>query len=160
MKPARWQSDCCSNIDSAVPVKISNCSKLGRIADAVALMWPQAAVRICKKYGHIIRCVVQYYEIGRPIAIDLTSVEIIADPEIFQHTCAGLRSYRLKGSIAVPQSRPDQFSAERVLLHDHPEIEQTIMIKVDHFEFVRRRCTDDRRPECKISVARKYTHSI
>ena len=86
MKPARWQSDCCSNIDSAVPVKISNCSKLGRIADAVALVWSQAAVRIYKKDRHIIRCIVQYHQIGRPIAIDVTSMDVIADPEIFQNT--------------------------------------------------------------------------
>ena len=112
MKSARRQSNCCRNIQSAVTVKISNCSKLGRIADAVALIWSQAAVRIYEKDGHIIRCIVQYHEIGRSIAIHVTGMEVVADPKIFENTRPRLCSYRLKRSITVAQSRPNQFSAE------------------------------------------------
>jgi hypothetical protein len=54
VKPAGRESDRCRNIDSAVTVKISQCSMLGRVADAVALMWAQAAVRIAEKNRHII----------------------------------------------------------------------------------------------------------
>lgn len=154
MKSARRQPDCCCDIKSSIAVEISHCSKLRRIADAVAFMWPQAAVRICKKYRHIIRCIVQYHEIGRPIAIHVTSMEVIADPKIFQHTRAGLCSYRLKSAITITQSRSNQFGAEGILLHDHPEIEQTVMIKVDHLKLVRRCSTYDRGAKRKIPVSR------
>jgi hypothetical protein len=54
VKPARREPDRSRYIDSAVTVKISHCSILRRVADAVALMWAQAAVRIAEKNGHII----------------------------------------------------------------------------------------------------------
>lgn len=50
-------------------------------------------------------------------------MDIVADPKIFQHTRTRLRSYRLKGSVAVSQRRPDQLRAEGILLHNHSEIE-------------------------------------
>jgi hypothetical protein len=124
------------------------------------LIWSQAAVRIYKKDGHIIRCIVQYHEIGRSIAIHVTGMEVIADPKIFQHTRTRLRSYRLKRSITVAQGSPNQFRAERFLLHDHPQIEQTVMIKVDHLELVRRRSADNRSAKRKVSVSRKYPHPV
>lgn len=87
-------------------------------------------------------------------------MKVVADAEIFQHTRACLGSHRLKRPVAVAQGRPDQLSAKGILLHDHREIEQTIMIKVCHFELVRRCSTNDRRSERKISVSWKYAHSI
>ena len=63
-------------------------------------------------------------------------MDIVADPKIFQHTRTRLRSYRLKGSVAVSQRRPDQLRAEGILLHN------------------------DRRAKRKISVARQYAHAV
>jgi hypothetical protein len=46
VKSARRQADCCRNIDSAVTVEISQGPENWRIANAVALVRAQAAVRI------------------------------------------------------------------------------------------------------------------
>ena len=123
-------------------------------------MWLQAAVRIAKKDRHIIRGIVKHQEIGRSVTVQVTSFEVVADPKVFQHTRTGLRSYRLKCSVTVTQSRSNRISAKGILLHDHPEIEQTVVIKVGYFELVRRCSTNDRRSKRKIFVSRKYAHSI
>lgn len=86
MKSAWRQPDRRCNIDSAVPVKISDRSKLRRITDAVPLMWSQAAVGIDKKHRHVVRRVVQHHNVGRSISIDISRMDVVADPEIFQHT--------------------------------------------------------------------------
>ena len=86
VKPARRQPDRCRNIDSTVTVKISQGPKNGRVADAVALVRAQAAVRIYDKDRHIIRCVVKYDEIRRSVAVHVTRFQVVADPQIFQHT--------------------------------------------------------------------------
>ena len=130
MKPARREPDRCRNIDSAITIKISQCSKIGRVTDAVALMWAQAAVRIDKKDRHIIRCIVKYQEIRRSIAVQVTSFQVVADPKIFQNTRTGLRSYRLKGSVTITQSCRNRVRAEGFLLQYHPYIEQTVLIKI------------------------------
>ncbi len=122
-------------------------------------MWSQAAVRIYKKDGHIIRCIVQYHEIGRSIAIHVTSVEVVADPQIFQNTRTGLRSYRLKGSVTITQSRRNRVGAEGLLLHYHPDIEQTVVIKIAHFELVRPCRADERGSKREVSVPRKHSHT-
>src|ERR1051325_10349317 len=106
-------------------------------------MWLQAAIRLDEKSRYITPRIVQYRQAVRSIAIDVTSMDVIAYPKIFQHTRTALCSYRLKGSVAVAQSRSDQFSAKGLLLHDHPEIEQTVVIKVNHLELIRRRSADD-----------------
>jgi hypothetical protein len=69
VKPARREPDRCRNIDSAIAIKISQCSKLGCVTDAEALMWAQAAVRIAEKDRHIIRCIVKYQEFRRPKSV-------------------------------------------------------------------------------------------
>ena len=139
MKSARRKPDRCRNIDSAVTVKISQCSMLRRVTDAVALMWSQAAVRIAKKDRHIVRCIVKHQEIRRSVTVQVTSFEVVADPKIFQNTRTGLRSYRLKGSVTVTQSRRNRIRAEGILLQYHPDIEQTVLIEIAHFELVRPR---------------------
>jgi hypothetical protein len=63
VKPARREPNRCGNIDSAITVKISHGPKNGRVADAVALVWTQAAVWVYDKDRHIIRCIVKYHEI-------------------------------------------------------------------------------------------------
>ena len=122
-------------------------------------MWAQAAVRIAEKDRHIIRCIVKYQQIRSSVAVQVTGFEIVANPKIFQNTRAGLRSYRLKGAIAIAQSRRNQFRAEGILLQYHPYIEQTVVIEIAHFELVRRGSTDDRSSEHKISVSRKHAHT-
>ena len=112
MKPARRQADRCRNIESAITIKISHCPKNGRVADAVPLVRAQAAVRVYDKDRHIIRCVVKYHEIRPSIAVHVTRFQVVADPQIFQNTRTGLRSYRLKGSVTIAQSRRNQVRAE------------------------------------------------
>jgi len=132
---------------------------LRRVADAVASMWLQAAVRIAKKDRHIVRCIVKHQEIRRSVTVQVTSFEVVADPKIFQNTRTGLRSYRLKCSVTVTECCRDRISAEGILLQYHPHIEQTVVIEIAHFELVRRGSTDDRRSERKISVSRKHAHT-
>jgi hypothetical protein len=122
-------------------------------------MWSQAAVRIAKEDRNIVRCIVKYHDIGGSIAIHIPSFKIIADPKIFQNARTGLRSYRLKRSIAITQSSRDRIRAEGILLQYHPQIEQTVVIKIGHFELVRRGSTHDRRSKRQVSVARKHTHT-
>jgi len=159
VKSARRQADCCRNIESTVTVKISNCSKLRRVTNPVASMWLQAAVRIAKKDRHIVRCIVKYQEIWRSVAVQVTGFEVIADPKIFQNTRTGLRSYRLKGSVTITQSRRNRVGAEGLLLHYHPDIEQTVAIKIAHFELVRPCRADDRGSKREVSVPRKHSHT-
>jgi hypothetical protein len=83
VKPARRQTYRCRNINSAVRVKISHCPKLRRVTDSVSLMLAEAAVGIDKKHRHIIRRVVEHDEIGRSVAIHVTDIQVIADPEVF-----------------------------------------------------------------------------
>ena len=123
-------------------------------------MWLQAAVRIAKKDRHIIRGIVKHQEIGRSVTVQVTSFEVVANPKVFQNTRTGLRYYRLKCSVTITQSRRNRIGAEGFLLHYHPDIEQTVVIEVAHFELVRRGSTDDRRSKRKIFVSRKYAHSI
>ena len=138
MKPARRKADSCRNIESAITVKISHCSKNGRVADTVPLVRAQAAVRVYDKDRHIIRCIVKHHEIRRSIAVHVTGFQVVADPKIFQNTRTGLRSYRLKGSVTITQSRRNRVGAEGILLQYHPHIEQTVVIKIAHFELERR----------------------
>jgi hypothetical protein len=86
VKSARRQADCCRNIESTVTVKISQGPKDGRIANAVALVRAQAAVRIYDKDRHVIRGVVKHDEIGRSVAVHVTRFQVVADPQIFEHT--------------------------------------------------------------------------
>ena len=112
MKPARRQPDRCRNIESAITIKISKGPKNGRVADAVALVRAQAAVRVYDKDRHIIRCIVKYHEIRRSVAVHVTRFQVVADPQIFQNTRTGLRSYRLKGSVTITQSGRNRVRAE------------------------------------------------
>lgn len=132
---------------------------LRRVADAVASMWLQAAVRIAKKERHIVRCIVKHQEIRRSVTVQVTSFEVVADPKIFQNTRTGLRSYRLKGSVTITQSRRNRVGAEGILLQYHPHIEQTVLIKIAHFELVRPCRADDRGSKCEVSVPRKHAHT-
>jgi hypothetical protein len=159
VKPARRQPDRCRNIDSAITVKISHGAKNGRVADAVPLVRTQAAVRVCDKDRHIIRCIVKYHEIRPSIAVHVTRFQVVADPQIFQNTRTGLRSYRLKGSVTIPQSGPNRVRAEGRLLHDHAYIEQAVPVKISHLKLERRGGTDDRGSKRKVSVPRKHTHT-
>ena len=86
MKSAWRQSDRCRNIESTVTIKISQGPKNGRIANAVALVRAQAAVRIDKKDRHIIRCVIKYQEIWRSVSVHVTRFQVVADAQIFEHT--------------------------------------------------------------------------
>jgi len=86
VKSTRRQAYRCRNIESTVAVKISNGSKDGRIADAVALVRAQAAVRVYDKGRYIIRRVVKHDEIGRSVAVHVTRFQVVADPQIFEHT--------------------------------------------------------------------------
>ena len=86
MKSARRQADCCRNIESTVTVKISQGPKNGRIANAVALVRAQAAVRIYDEGRHIIRRIIKYDEIGRSVAVHVTRFQVITDSQIFKHT--------------------------------------------------------------------------
>ena len=86
MKPARWETDSCRNIDSTITVEISKGPKNGRVADAVPLVRAQAAVRVYDKDRHIIRCIVKYHEIRPSIAVHVTRFQVVADPQIFQNT--------------------------------------------------------------------------
>ena len=159
MKSAWRKPNRRGNIDSAITVKISKGPKNGRVADAVPLVQAQAAVRVSDKDRHIIRCIVKYHEIRRSIAVHVTRFQVVADPQIFQNTRTGLRSYRLKGSITIPQSGPNQVRAEGILLHNHPKIEQAVPVEVGHLEFEGRTGTDDRDSKRKVSVARQHTHT-
>ena len=132
---------------------------LRRVADAVASMWLQAAVRIAKKDRHIVRCIVKHQEIRRSVTVQVTSFEVVADPKIFQNTRTGLRSYRLKGSVTITQSRSNRIGAEGFLLHNHPQIEQAVPVKVGHLKFEGRSGTDDRGSKRKVSVAWQHTHT-
>ena len=123
-------------------------------------MWAQAAVRIDKKHRHIIRGIVKYQEIWRSVAVQVTSFEVVADPKIFQNTRTGLRSYRLKGTITITKSRRNHVRAEGILLQYHPHIEQTVVIKIAHFELVRPGGADDRGSKRKVSVPRKHAHTL
>ena len=86
MKSARRQADCCRNIESTVAVKISQGPKNGRITNAVALVRAQAAVRISDEGRHVIRGIIEYDEIGRSVAVHVTGFQVVADPQIFEHT--------------------------------------------------------------------------
>ncbi len=161
MKSAWRQTDRCCNIQSAITIKIGERPKNGRVAYAIPLVRTQAAVRINNKDGDVIRRVVKHGEIRRSIAVHVTRFQVVADPESFQNTRTGLRSYRLKGSVTITQSRGNQLRAEGGLqLHYHPEIEQTVPVKVGHLKFEGRSGTDDRGSKRKVSVARKYTHTV
>ena len=119
MKSARRQAYRCCNIDATVTVKISQGPKNRRVADTEPLVRAKAAVRIYDKDGHIIRGVVKHDEIARSITVHVTRFQVVADPQIFQNARTGLRSYRLKGSIAITQSSRNRIRAEGRLLHDH-----------------------------------------
>ena len=86
VKSARRQANCCRNIESTVAVKISQGPKDGRIANAVPLVRAQTAVRVYDKGRHIIRRVVKHDEIGRSVAVHVTRFQVVADPQIFEHT--------------------------------------------------------------------------
>jgi len=82
----------------------------------------EAAVLIYDEGRHIIRCIIKYDQIGRSVAVHVTRFQVVADPQIFQNARTGLRSYRLKGSIAITQSGRNRIRAEGFLLQDHPHI--------------------------------------
>jgi len=128
VKPARRQSNGCRSIEPAITVEISQCTKNGRVADAVPLMRAQAAVRVYNKDRDIVRRVVKHHEIRPAVAIYVTRFQVVADPQIFQNTRTGLRSYRLKSSVTITQSRRNRVSAEGILLHDHADIEHTVPV--------------------------------
>jgi hypothetical protein len=159
VKPARREPDRCRNIDSAITIKISKGPQNGRVADAVALVRAQAAVRVYDKDRHIIRCIVKYHEIRPSIAVHITRFQVVADPQIFQNTRTGLRSYRLKGSVTIAQSRSNQFCAEGILLQYHPYIEQAVPVKISHLKLERPGGADDRGSKRKVSVPRKHSHT-
>src|SRR6266480_59638 len=160
VKPARWEADRRRDIESAITIKISHCPKKRRVSDTVPLVRAQAAVRVCDKDRHIIRCVVKHHEIRGSIAVHVTRFQVVADPQIFQNTRTGLRSYRLKGSVTIPQSRPNQVGAEGRLLQDHGDIEQAVPVKISHFKLERSGGTDNWSSKRKISVSRKHTHTV
>ena len=122
-------------------------------------MRAQAAVRVYDEGRHIIRCIIKYDKIGRSVAVHVTRFQVVADPQIFQNARTGLRSYRLKGSVTITQSRRNRVGAEGILLQYHPHIEQTVLIKIAHFELVRPCRADDRRSKCEVSVPRKHAHT-
>ena len=107
-------------------------------------MWAQTAVGIEKKYRHIIRRIVKHDEIRRSVAIHVTNIQIIADPEIFQNTGTMLCACRLKCSVTVAQRSRDRIRAEGLLLHDHTEIEQTVVIEIGYPELIRPGRANDR----------------
>ena len=107
-------------------------------------MWAQTAVAIDKKHRHIIRRIVKYDEIRRSVAINVTDIQVIANPEIFQNTGTMQCACRLKCSVTVPQRRSNQFCAEGLLLHNHPEIEQTVVIEIGYPELIRPGRANDR----------------
>jgi hypothetical protein len=160
VKAARRQPNCCRNIESPIAVKISQGPEDGRIANAVPLVRAQAAVRIADKCRHIIRCIIKYDKIGRSVAIHVTRFQVITDPQIFQNARTGLRSYRLKGSIAITQSSRDRIRAEGFLLQYHPDIERTVAVKVGHLKFKGAGGADDRSSKREVPVAWKYTHTV
>jgi hypothetical protein len=123
-------------------------------------MRAQTSVRIADKRRHIIRCVVKYQNIARSVAVQVTNVQIVADPKIFQDARTGLCSNRLEGPVPISQSRSNQICAEGFLLQDHSKIEQSIPIQIAHIELVGPGSANDRTPECEVSVAWKYTHTV
>jgi hypothetical protein len=66
----------------------------------------------------------------------------------------------LKGPIAITQSSRDRIRAEGILLQYHPDIEQTVRVKVGHLKFERPGSTDNWRSKRKVSVSWKYTHTV
>lgn len=122
MKSAWRQSYRCRNIDSTVAVKISQRPKDGRIANAVPLVRAQAAVRVYDKDRHIIRRIIKYDKIRRTVAVHVTRFQVVTDPQSFQNTRTGPRSYCLKGSVTISQSCSNHVRAKGLLLQDHPHI--------------------------------------
>ena len=123
-------------------------------------MRAQASVRVNDKGRYIIRGIVKHDEVGRSVAVYVTRFQVVADPQIFQNARTGLRSYRLKGSIAITQSSRDRIRAEGFLLQYHPNIEQTIPVKVGHLKFEGPGSTDNWSSKRKVSVTWKYTHTV
>jgi hypothetical protein len=115
VKPAWWQPNGCCDIESPVTVKIRQCPKNRRIANAVPLVRAQAAVCVYDENRHIIRCIIKHDKIGRSVAVHITRFQVIADPQIFQNARTGLRSYRLKGSIAISQCSRDRSHSRQLL---------------------------------------------
>ena len=123
-------------------------------------MRAEAAVLIYDEGRHIIRCIIKYDQIGRSVAVHVTRFQVVADPQIFQNARTGLRSYRLKGSIAITQSSRNRIRAEGFLLQYHPDIEQTVPVKVGHLKFEGPGSTDNWSSKRKVSVSWKYTHTV
>ena len=66
----------------------------------------------------------------------------------------------MKGSIASTQSSRDCIRAEGFLLQYHPDIEQTVPVKVGHLKSEGPGRTDDWSSKREVSVAWKYTHTV
>ncbi len=86
MKSTGRQPDRRRNIQSAITVKISHGPKNRCVADAVPFVRAQTAIRVTNKDRYVIRCVVKHDEIGRSVAVHVTRFQVVADPQIFQHT--------------------------------------------------------------------------
>jgi hypothetical protein len=66
----------------------------------------------------------------------------------------------LKSSVAITQSSRDRIRAKGILLQYHPDIEQTVRVEISHLKFEGPGGTDNWSSKRKISVARKYTHTV
>ena len=86
MKSARWEANRSRNIEYTITIEMSQRPKNRRVADAVALVRAQAAVRVYDEGRHIVRRIIKYDKIGRAVAIHVTRFQVIADPQIFQNT--------------------------------------------------------------------------
>ena len=88
MKPARRKADSCRNIESAITIKISKGPQNGRVADAVALVRAQAAVRVYDKDRHIKLAELSYAPSRSSRAVNCSSSKWEAEFTMARKSCS------------------------------------------------------------------------